>query len=190
MPFPKSLPLLVLFLISSIGASPGRLLAEEGIPSSTALQTAATNSTISSSSEGTGHAKKTRNVILLIGDGMGPQQMGLLFAYARYAPSSKVPNRIAAMEQMAIDGELGMVRTEPHGAIVVDSAAAATQLATGAWAGSEMIGVDFEGNPQPTVVEIAHDLGKATGLVSDTRLTHATPAGFAAHRGRHDQQQN
>ena len=118
----------------------------------------------------------------MIGDGMGPQQMGLLFAYARHAPGSKVPKRIAAMEQMAIDGELGMVRTEPYGAIVVDSAAAATQLATGKYAGSEMIGVDYEGNSAATVVEIARDLGKATGLVSDTRLTHATPAGFAAHQ--------
>jgi alkaline phosphatase len=123
-----------------------------------------------------------KNVILIIGDGMGPQQMGLLFAYARHAPGSKVPKRVAAMEQMALDGELGMVRTEPHGAIVVDSAAAATQLATGKYAGSEMIGVDYEGNSATTIVEIARDLGKATGLVSDTRLTHATPASFAAHQ--------
>jgi alkaline phosphatase len=123
-----------------------------------------------------------KNVILIIGDGMGPQQMGLLFAYARHAPGSKVPKRVAAMEQMALDGEVGMVRTEPHGALVVDSAAAATQLATGKYAGSEMIGVDYEGNSAATIVEIARDLGKSTGIVSDTRLTHATPASFAAHQ--------
>src|SRR5690606_3456026 len=126
--------------------------------------------------------QQARNVILIIGDGMGPQQLGLLFAYARHAPGSTVPNRTAAIEQMAIDGTVGLVRTEPYGAVVVDSAAAATQLATGKWAGSEMIGVDFEGNPARTVVEVARDLGKATGLVSDTRLTHATPAAFAAHQ--------
>lgn len=125
---------------------------------------------------------RARNVILIIGDGMGPQQLGLLFAYARYAPGSTVPNRMAAIEQMAMDGQLGLVRTEPHGALVVDSAAAATHLATGKWAGSEMIGVDFEGNPARTVAEVARDLGKATGIVSDTRLTHATPAAFAAHQ--------
>jgi alkaline phosphatase len=127
-------------------------------------------------------ADKPRNVILFIGDGMGPQQLGLLYAYSRYAPGSKVPKRVAAIEQMAIDGELGMVRTDPYGMIVVDSAAAATQLATGKWAGSEMIGLDYEGNPAKTIVEVAHDLGKATGIVSDTRLTHATPGAFAAHQ--------
>jgi alkaline phosphatase len=173
--------LLILVLAGWIATSSALVSAEEPATSPSALQTAAVTSTVSST--GTAKSeKKIRNVILLIGDGMGPQQMGLLFAYARHAPGSKVPKRVAAMEQMAVDGELGMVRTEPYGALVVDSAAAATQLATGAYAGSEMIGVDYEGNSQPTVVEIARDLGKATGIVSDTRLTHATPAGFAAHQ--------
>ncbi|HMP08450.1 MAG TPA: alkaline phosphatase, partial [Lacipirellulaceae bacterium] len=72
--------------------------------------------------------------------------------------------------------------TEPHGAMVVDSAAAATQLATGQWAGSEMIGLNHRGEPAETIVEVAHRLGKSAGLVTDTRITHATPAGFAAHQ--------
>lgn len=151
-------------------------------PNSVAVQSPTAGSPLASPAESLATGKKPRNVILLIGDGMGPQQLGLLFAYSRYAPGSKVPKRMAAMEQMGIDGEVGIVRTEPRGAIVVDSAAAATQLATGAYAGSEMIGVDFEGNAAPTVVEIARDLGKSTGIVSDTRLTHATPGSFAAHQ--------
>jgi alkaline phosphatase len=155
--------------------------AEEGekVAVTSVRSTGASSQAVAAKSTGKSQPK---NVILIIGDGMGPQQMGLLFAYARHAPGSKVPKRVAAMEQMALDGELGMVRTEPHGALVVDSAAAATQLATGKYAGSEMIGVDYEGNTATTVVEIARDLGKATGLVSDTRLTHATPASFAAHQ--------
>jgi alkaline phosphatase len=157
------------------------LAAKDAATSATTLQTAATGvSPIAPSAKG--ERGKTRNVILFIGDGMGPQQLGLLFAYARYAPGSQVPKRVAAIEQMASDGELGMVRTEPHGVIVVDSAAAATQLATGKWAGSEMIGLDYEGNPAKTAVEVARDLGKGTGIVSDTRLTHATPGAFAAHQ--------
>jgi alkaline phosphatase len=156
-------------------------IAEEGekVAVTSVRSTGASSQGVSTKSAGKSQPK---NVILIIGDGMGPQQMGLLFAYARHAPGSKDPKRVAAMEQMAIDGELGMVRTEPHGALVVDSAAAATQLATGKYAGSEMIGVDYEGNSATTIVEIARDLGKATGLVSDTRLTHATPASFAAHQ--------
>lgn len=125
---------------------------------------------------------KIRNVILVIGDGMGPQQLGMLFAYAHLAPGSKVPERTPVLETMARKGNIALVRTEPSGTIVVDSAAAATQLATGEYSGSEMIGLNQLGEHVPTVLEIARDLGKATGLVSDTRITHATPAGFAAHQ--------
>lgn len=157
-----------------------RVAANDSANATSAAQSVA--SSVSTVHPGEKSKGKIRNVILIIGDGMGPQQLGLLYAYARYAAGSKVPDRVAAIEQMAIDGELGMVRTEPYGAIVVDSAAAATQLATGKWAGSEMIGVDYEGNPAKTVVEVARDLGKSTGIVSDTRLTHATPGSFAAHQ--------
>jgi alkaline phosphatase len=170
----------VLFLCAALCLSNVALAEDAGKVAVTSVRpTSASSSNASTKSAGKGNPK---NVILIIGDGMGPQQMGLLFAYARHAPGSKVPKRIAAMEQMAQEGELGMVRTDPHGALVVDSAAAATQLATGKYAGSEMIGVDYEGNSATTVVEIARDLGKATGIVSDTRLTHATPASFAAHQ--------
>ncbi len=170
-------------LASWLAACPVPAFAKDAAdPNSVAVQSAAAGSPLAATAKDKSSGKKIRNVILLIGDGMGPQQMGLLFAYARHAPGSKVPKRIAAMEQMALDGEIGMVRTDPYGALVVDSAAAATQLATGAHAGSEMIGVDYEGNSAATVLEIARDLGKSTGIVSDTRLTHATPAAFAAHQ--------
>src|SRR5262245_51069571 len=77
-----------------------------------------------------------RNVILMIGDGMGPQQVNLLALFARYAANSTYPDRTAAIERLINAGYSGIVRTEPHGAMVVDSAAAATQLATGHYAGS------------------------------------------------------
>ncbi len=123
-----------------------------------------------------------RNVILVIGDGMGPQQLGLLTAYAHLAPGSTIPNRTTAIERMIERGTIALMRTEPNGALVVDSAAAATQLATGQPAGSEMIGTNYRGESVTTVLEIAKQLGKSTGLVSDTRMTHATPAAFAAHQ--------
>jgi hypothetical protein len=118
-----------------------------------------------------------RNIILMIGDGMGPQEVNLLMLYARYAASSQVPDRTAAIERLYNAGDIGVVRTEPHGAMVVDSAAAATQLATGQYAGSEMIGLNFRGERAETIVEVAHRMGKSAGLVTNTRITHATPAG-------------
>ena len=127
-------------------------------------------------------ANTVRNVILVVGDGMGPQQLGMLFAYASLAPNSTVPDRTSAIELFSRQGDLALVRTEPYGALVVDSAASATQLATGEFSGSEMIGANYLGEPVPTVLEVASQHGKSTGLISDTRITHATPAAFAAHQ--------
>ena len=79
-------------------------------------------------------------------------------------------------------GVMGISLTYPYDRLVVDSAASGTQLATGQFAGSEMIGADKDGNPVETVLEKAIKTGRSTGLVSDTRLTHATPAAFAAHQ--------
>ncbi len=123
-----------------------------------------------------------KNIILLIGDGMGPQQLGLLFSYARFAPDSIYKGQPTAIERFMEAGINGLSLTSPAEKIVTDSACSATQLATGFVSGSEMIGVNADGDPVETVLELAQRRGKATGLVSDTRLTHATPAAFAAHQ--------
>ncbi|NOH72855.1 alkaline phosphatase [Vibrio pectenicida] len=123
-----------------------------------------------------------KNVILMIGDGMGPQQVGLLETYANRAPNSIYKGQPTALSKLAQEGVIGSSLTHPEDAIVVDSACSATMLSTGIYTGSEVIGIDSQGNHVQTVLEKAKSLGKATGLVSDTRLTHATPASFAAHQ--------
>ena len=130
---------------------------------------------------------QVKNVILMIGDGMGAQQVGLLEEYARRAPNSIYNDKgnTTALSKFAKDGLMGLSLSAPHGAngsLVVDSACSASQLATGVAAGSEMIGLDNNGNIVETILEKAKAQGKATGLVSDTRITHATPAAFAAHQ--------
>lgn len=127
-------------------------------------------------------AAEVKNVILMIGDGMGPQQVGMLETYAQKAPHSIYQGRSTALHNLAHDGVVGSSLTYPSDAIVVDSACSATQLSTGVQTGSEVIGIDADGNIVETVLEKAKRLGKSTGLVSDTRLTHATPAAFAAHQ--------
>lgn len=129
-----------------------------------------------------GASTPVKNVILIIGDGMGPQQVGLLLSYARQAPHSVVSNRLTAFDRLLERGRLGLSLTHSADTLVTDSAASATQLATGHLSGSEMIGLDRNGNPLPNIVDRAKRLGKVTGLVSDTRITHATPAAFAAHQ--------
>ncbi|MDF1582643.1 MAG: alkaline phosphatase [Methyloprofundus sp.] len=123
-----------------------------------------------------------KNVILVIGDGMGPQQVGLLLAYARQAPHSIIKNRSTAFDRLMQNGQLSISLTHSADTLVTDSAASATQLATGHLARPEMIGIDQYGNAQENIISKAKRLGKATGLVSDTRITHATPAAFAAHQ--------
>jgi alkaline phosphatase len=128
-----------------------------------------------------------KNVILMIGDGMGPQQVGLLEEYAIRAPNSIYNDKSnkTALSKLSKDGHVGISLNAPYGntgSLVTDSACSATQLATGKPAGSEMIGLDEKGNIVETILEKAKNAGKSTGLVSDTRLTHATPASFASHQ--------
>lgn len=122
-----------------------------------------------------------RNVILMIGDGMGAAHIGYLQLFAQRSPNSTFPDGTTAFDRLAADGEVSLSMTSAFDHLVVDSACSATQLATGQPARSETIGLDADGNPAQTILEYAESLGKATGLVTDTRITHATPAGFAAH---------
>jgi alkaline phosphatase len=131
-------------------------------------------------------AAGVRNVIIMIGDGMGPQEIGLLALYAKLAPHSTVPDRTTAIERVLNEGVISIIRPQPYGVLVPDSAAAATQLATGHYARSEMIGVDYNGEQVENIIEIAHRVGKSAGLVTDTRITHATPAGFVAHQANRE----
>jgi alkaline phosphatase len=133
---------------------------------------------------------KVKNVIMIIGDGMGPQQIGLLLSYARQAPHSVITNRTTALDRIMEQGRLGISMTYTADSLVTDSAASATQLATGKFAGAEMLGLDKEGNRQENIIEKARRMGKATGLVSDTRITHATPAAFAAHQSHRSHENN
>jgi alkaline phosphatase len=126
--------------------------------------------------------EKIRNLIILIGDGMGPQQIGLALAYARYAGSPAAKDRRLAIERIMREGTTGLALTSPEGFLVADSAASGTQIATGRSSRPGMIGVDSDGNPADTILEKARRSGRSAGLVSDTRITHATPASFAAHR--------
>jgi alkaline phosphatase len=126
---------------------------------------------------------EVKNIILVIGDGMGPQQIGLLQTYAKQAKAPIIESRVTSFENLLNQGaELGLSMTYPAFNLVIDSAASASQLSTGELSGSEMIGLNEQGQTTPTLLEKAKAQGKAIGLVSDTRLTHATPAAFDAHQ--------
>lgn len=118
-----------------------------------------------------------RIAILMIGDGMG---RGQLAAASRFAHGV---DGALAMYQLPHRGEL---RTGSLSGIT-DSAASATAMATGAITYNARIGVDGDGAPRETLVELAHRVGLPAGVVTTSYVSHATPASFTAHRGsRHD----
>ncbi|MDL1871049.1 hypothetical protein FBR05_02465 [Deltaproteobacteria bacterium PRO3] len=120
-----------------------------------------------------------KSVILMIGDGMGVQQVSQAVLYRQLR---KPEDPELALEKLLKNHPNGLVRTSAYGDIVTDSAAAATAMACGQKVLNEAVGIDVNGYPCETVLEKAEKLGKATGLVSTTRITHATPGSFAAHQ--------
>ena len=117
-----------------------------------------------------------RNVILMIGDGMGVD----IVSIARYY-SLSVLGEDLHMVEVANNGFTGYMSTHSLDFLVTDSAAAGTALATGSKTNNGMISVLPSGLILETVLERAQKLGKSVGLVTTTRITHATPAAFASH---------
>lgn len=122
-----------------------------------------------------------RNVILLIGDGMGPQQVGLLELYARYANDPRYPERTSHIGQLINVAKNSVVLSTPADGLVNESATGATQLASGLTTKFGYLGLNAAGEPIDSAIDVARRLGLKTAILSDTRLTHATPASFGAH---------
>jgi len=118
-----------------------------------------------------------KNVILLIGDGMGSAHMTAARLYS-----------VGRGGELAMDRlpETGMARTWSTEGVVTDSAAAGTALATGVKTYNKAIAVDPDGRPVPTILERAQSAGRSVGLVTNVWLSHATPASFAAHNPNRD----
>ncbi|HEX9582097.1 MAG TPA: alkaline phosphatase [Gemmatimonadales bacterium] len=76
---------------------------------------------------------------------------------------------------------VGLVDTRGDHHIVTESAAAATAYATGVQTYPGAVGMGPDSQPRQTVLEAAKERGLATGLVTTTLLTDATPAAFASH---------
>lgn len=118
------------------------------------------------------HAGQAKNVILLIGDGYGVPEH-TLSRLVMVGADGRLP-----MDNM---DALGLMSTHSANSLVTDSAAAATAMASGRKVNQGAIGVTPDGRKLSTIMSAAMIAGKAGGVVSDTRITHATPAGFYAH---------
>jgi alkaline phosphatase len=115
--------------------------------------------------------KEPRNIILLIGDGMGVSQV---FAGLTGNGGHLFLNNFK---------NVGFSLTQSSDNYITDSAAGGTAISAGERTYNGAIGVDVNQKPLKTILEEAEDKGFATGLVSTSAITHATPASFIAHQG-------
>lgn len=110
-----------------------------------------------------------KNIILLIGDGMGLTQI---------QAAMTVNSNFLNLERCTV---IGLAKTSSSDNYITDSAASATAMACGVKTYNGAIGVDSLGIPVKSILEYAELNSLATGLVATSSITHATPASFIAH---------
>ncbi len=110
-----------------------------------------------------------RNIILLIGDGMGVSQISAGMYHHK---------KPLELEQFKV---IGLQKTHAANDLITDSAAGATAFATGYKTNKGTLGLDAEGNAVPNIFEQAKAKEYAIGLLTTSSIVHATPAGFFAH---------
>ena len=119
---------------------------------------------------GFGQEKKVKNVILLIGDGMGLSQLSTAYYYN----DGVEPN----FSRFPV---IGLINTSSAKQKITDSAAGATAFATGTKSYNGAISIDTNGRELPTLIEVLQDKEIMSGLIATSSITHATPACFYAH---------
>ena len=113
---------------------------------------------------------KPKNIILMIGDGMG---LGQITA-GMYMNGNRLE-----LERFPV---VGLHKSHAFDNLVTDSAAGATAFASGVKTYNGAIGVTPDTLPCVTILEMAEAKGLATGLVASSSIVHATPASFIAHQ--------
>jgi len=117
-----------------------------------------------------GAQKKVKNIILLIGDGMGLAQIQAGLS-ANFGYSNLMTFK-----------HLGLSRTEAINSDFTDSAAGATAMATGEKTNNRYISVDTNGKALAALPEVLSKQGIVSGIISSGDITDATPAAFYAHQ--------
>ena len=120
---------------------------------------------------------KPKNIIILIGDGMGTNHVSAAVLNFPDNPFVKF-------------NSVGLSITRAANKLVTDSAPGATVFSTGCRTNYRYIGVDTAGHRLTTLFELADKRDVATGIVVTCDVTHATPAAFVSHvvdRGEQDE---
>lgn len=136
----------------------------------------------------TGAAGRARNVIFFLGDGMSVTTVTaarILEGQQRGEPGEE---NLLAFEELP---QVALLKTYNTNQQVSDSAGTMTAMMSGVMTKAAVLGVDDRVRPGdfasvaasrvPTLLELAEEKGLSTGVVTTTRLTHATPAACYAH---------
>lgn len=122
---------------------------------------------------------KAKNVILLIGDGMGDSEITIARNYAEGAGGF-----FKGIDALPVTGQYthySLHKETGKPDYVTDSAASGTAWSTGVKTYNGAIGVDVHGKPQANLIELAKAKGLATGDVTTAEIQDATPAVLVAH---------
>ena len=117
-----------------------------------------------------------RNIIFLVVDGMSQGTLTMTDQLLQ-RHHDRTSHWVDLYRNQAYDAKAFMDMT-PLNSLVTGSAAAASSWGCGHRINNTMLNMDPDENPYRTICQIVRDAGKATGLVSTARITHATPAGF------------
>jgi alkaline phosphatase len=118
---------------------------------------------------------KPRNIIMIIGDGMGFTQVSAAYLHQTLGAGDSIWN-------MGRFTHYGYSVTNAYDALITDSGAGATALSTGRKTYNGAVGVGPDSLPLKTILEKAAYRGRKTGILVTCEVTHATPASYAAHR--------
>lgn len=113
---------------------------------------------------------EVKNLIIMIGDGMSLPQI--------YSGLTKNGGQLDIERAHYV----GLSRTNSSDNYTTDSAAGGTAIACGVKTKNGAIGVDDSGVKVPSMIALAEEKGKRTGIVVTSEVTHATPASFYAHQ--------
>ena len=124
-----------------------------------------------------------RNMIFMVSDGMGPTSLSMTRSF-RQAQGGLPFGDVLVLDKHHI----GSSRTRSTSSLITDSAAGATAFSCGLKSYNGAISVLPNHSPCGTVLEAAKKAGYMTGLVVTTRITDATPACFAAHVNKREEE--
>src|SRR5213082_3134247 len=116
--------------------------------------------------------RKPFGIILFIGEGLAPGRLAPTRAYAGGAGGH------LSLDSMT---HLALLTNSSKDFAAPDQAAAATALATGVRVTNRVIAINGDGKPITSIVELARENRRATGLVTNVKVTDATAAAFFAH---------